>query len=79
LRRARDVVVVIDPDILGGSPVFWGTRVPVHLVATLLWEGSSEGDVLEGYPRVTAEMARLAPRLRDGVPASGTASREALA
>lgn len=29
LRRARSLVVT-DPDILGGDPVFRGTRVPVH-------------------------------------------------
>ena len=35
LRRAR-ALVISDPDILGGDPVFRGTRVPVHLIATLL-------------------------------------------
>ncbi len=32
LRRARSSVVT-DPDILGGDPVFRGTRVPVHSIA----------------------------------------------
>ncbi len=59
LRRAR-AVVVSDPDILGGDPVFQGTRIPVHLIATLLEQGSTETELLEAYPRLTAERARLA-------------------
>lgn len=59
LRRARDLVVS-DPDILGGTPVFRGTRVPVHLIATLLEQGSSADDLREGYPRLTDEMVALA-------------------
>jgi uncharacterized protein (DUF433 family) len=70
LRRARDVVVS-DPEIMGGSPVFRGTRVPVHLIATLLGEGSSEADLLEGYPRLTAEMVRLAPLYAAAYPLRG--------
>src|SRR5467141_1318092 len=34
LRRARHLVVS-DPEIMGGDPVFRGTRVPVHLIAEL--------------------------------------------
>jgi uncharacterized protein (DUF433 family) len=59
LRRAR-ALVVSDPEILGGTPVFRGTRIPVHLVATLLGQDSTEADLLEAYPRLTAEMAQLA-------------------
>src|ERR1700681_2082803 len=44
LRRARRLVVS-DPEILGGEPVFRGTRVPVHLIATLLGQGSPEADL----------------------------------
>ena len=59
LRRARQLVLS-DPHIMGGDPVFRGTRVPVHLIATLVGQGSSAADVLEGYPRLTVEMVRLA-------------------
>jgi uncharacterized protein (DUF433 family) len=59
LRRARDVIVS-DPDTMGGDPVFRGTRVPVHLIATLLGQGSTETELLEAYPRLTAEMIQLA-------------------
>jgi uncharacterized protein (DUF433 family) len=59
LRRARQLVVS-DRDIMGGVPVFRGTRVPVHLIASLLGQGSNETDLLAGYPRLTPEMVRLA-------------------
>lgn len=70
LRRAR-AVVVSDPDIMGGDPVFRGTRVPVHLIATLLGQGSIETDLLADYPRLTAEMIRLAPLYAAAYPLRG--------
>jgi uncharacterized protein (DUF433 family) len=59
LRRARRMVVS-DPEILGGDPVLRGTRVPVHLVAELVAQSSKPAELIEGYPRLTAEMIRLA-------------------
>jgi len=59
LRRARQQVTS-NPEIMGGEPVFRGTRVPVHLIASLLGQGSSEADLLEAYPRLTTEMVQLA-------------------
>jgi uncharacterized protein (DUF433 family) len=70
LRRARQLVVS-DRDIMGGEPVFRGTRVPVHLIATLVSQGSSEAELLEGYPRLTAEMIRLAPTYSAAYPLRG--------
>lgn len=60
LRRARRLVMS-DPEILGGDPVFRGTRVPVHMIAELLSQGSTLTELLGSYPRLTAEMVRLAP------------------
>jgi uncharacterized protein (DUF433 family) len=54
-------LIASDPDIMGGEPVFCGTRVPVHLIAAQLGQGATEAELLEGYPRLTAEMIRLAP------------------
>jgi uncharacterized protein (DUF433 family) len=59
LRRARHLVVS-DPEIMGGEPVFRGTRVPVHLIATLAGQGETEADLLKAYPRLTAELIQLA-------------------
>jgi uncharacterized protein (DUF433 family) len=70
LRRARDGVVS-DPGIMGGAPVFRGTCVPVHLIATLLGQGSTEPELLEAYPRLTAEMVRLAPIYAAAYPLRG--------
>src|SRR5205823_13815704 len=60
LRRAERLVTV-NPEIMGGNPVFRGTRVPVHQVAELLVKGESVERLREDYPRVSEEMIRLAP------------------
>jgi uncharacterized protein (DUF433 family) len=70
LRRARSLVVT-DPEILGGDPVFRGTRVPVNVIAAMREQGSTEVDILKAYPRITAEMARLAPAYAQAYPTRG--------
>lgn len=70
LRRARRLVIT-DPDIMGGEPVFRNTRIPVHMIATLLGHGSSETDLFESYPRLTCEMVRLAPIYAAAYPPRG--------
>jgi uncharacterized protein (DUF433 family) len=71
IERPVCFLVVSDPEILGGDPVFRGTRVPVHLIATLLARGCTEADILKGYPRVTPEMFRLAPAFAQAYPIRG--------
>jgi uncharacterized protein (DUF433 family) len=70
LRRARRLVAS-DPEVMGGEPVFRGTRVPVHSIAALVGQGSTDADLLEGYPRLTAEMVRLAPLYAAAYPLRG--------
>jgi uncharacterized protein (DUF433 family) len=70
LRRAR-ALVVSDPEIMGGDPVFRGTRVPVHLIATLVERNSTGADILKAYPRLTTEMIRLAPVYAQAYPLRG--------
>jgi uncharacterized protein (DUF433 family) len=70
LRRARRLVVS-DPEILGGDPVFRGTRVAVHLVAELVAQGSTPAELIDSYPRLTAEMIRLAPVYANAYPLRG--------
>jgi uncharacterized protein (DUF433 family) len=60
LCRARRLVLS-DPEIMGGDPVFRGTRVPVHTLAELVAQGSKPAELIDSYPRLTAEMIRLAP------------------
>jgi uncharacterized protein (DUF433 family) len=45
-------VIQSDPDILGGTPVFVGTRVPVQSLFDHLESGDSIDDFLEGFPSV---------------------------
>jgi uncharacterized protein (DUF433 family) len=70
LRRAR-ALTMIDPEIFGAEPVFRGTRVPVHLIATLIEQGSTEAEILKAYPRLTSEMIRLAPAYAQAYPLRG--------
>jgi uncharacterized protein (DUF433 family) len=70
LRRVRRLVVS-DPEIMGGDPVFRGTRVPVHMIAELVAQGSTHAELSEGYPRLTAEMIRLAPVYAAAYPLRG--------
>jgi uncharacterized protein (DUF433 family) len=70
LRRARSLVTV-NPEIMGGSPVFRGTRVPVHMIAMMLEKGDTVEGLLEGYPSLTAEMIRLAPIYASAYPLQG--------
>jgi uncharacterized protein (DUF433 family) len=44
-----------DSQILGGEPVFTGTRVPIRSLFDHLEAGDSVGDFLEGFPSVRRE------------------------
>ena len=50
-----EAVVHSDPNILGGTPVFVGTRVPVQSLFDHLEGGDSIDDFLEGFPSVKRE------------------------
>jgi len=51
-------VIAKNPDILGGTPVFRGTRVPIQTLFDYLLEGGETlEDFLEGFPTVTRESA----------------------
>ena len=49
--------VISDPDILGGTPVFIGTRVPVRIIFEHLEAGDSLEVFLEDFPSVSRELA----------------------
>ncbi|OGK82961.1 MAG: hypothetical protein A2X52_19705 [Candidatus Rokubacteria bacterium GWC2_70_16] len=46
-----------DPDILGGTPVFVGTRVPVQSLFDYLEGGDTLGEFLRQFPSVKREQA----------------------
>jgi uncharacterized protein (DUF433 family) len=50
-------VVRSDPDILGGTPVFIGTRVPVQALIDYIEGGHSLNEFLDDFPTVTRETA----------------------
>jgi uncharacterized protein (DUF433 family) len=52
-----DKYIISDPDILGGTPVFRGTRVPVESLFDHLAEGISLDDFLDDFPSVGREQA----------------------
>jgi len=48
-------VVTASPEVMGGTPVFPGTRVPVQTLLDYLEAGDSIDDFLAGFPTVTRE------------------------
>jgi len=51
-------LITIDPDILGGTPVFKGTRVPVRTLFEYLENDYSLEEFLECFPSLSREMVR---------------------
>jgi len=56
-------VVHSDPDILGGTPVFVGTRVPVKTLYDYLAAGDSLAEFLNDFPSVARDQAVAALEL----------------
>ena len=56
-------VVHIDPEILGGTPVFVGTRVPLKSLYDHLEAGDTLDEFLESFPSVSREQAVTALEL----------------
>jgi len=50
-------IIIKDPDILGGEPVFRGTRVPFKILIEYLEGGDTLDQFLEQYPSVSRELA----------------------
>ena len=57
VQMKREEVYHSDPDILGGTPVFVGTRVPVQTLLDYLEGGDTLGEFLDGFPGVSREQA----------------------
>lgn len=52
---AIPTLITSSPDVLGSTPVFGGTRVPVQTLIEYLEGGQTIDDFLEGFPTVTRE------------------------
>jgi uncharacterized protein (DUF433 family) len=63
LRRLEKAARIVEsnPEIMHGTPVYKGTRVPVIGIADMLSQGASVEEILEGYPALTCDMVELAP------------------
>ncbi|HEY9818902.1 MAG: DUF433 domain-containing protein [Synechococcales cyanobacterium K44_A2020_017] len=48
-------VISASPDVMSGTPVFAGTRVPIQTLLDYLKAGESINDFLDGFPTVTQE------------------------
>lgn len=62
-----------DPEILQGTPVFRGTRIPVHLIADVVAQGTPIREILEGYPSLTNGCNRLRSNAPKRWPATSSA------
>jgi uncharacterized protein (DUF433 family) len=74
LARIEEMVVS-DPEIMRGTPVFKGTRIPVDLVAEMLAQGATAEEILEGYSTLNKEKIAIAPLYMRAFPRRGRPSR----
>jgi len=57
MAAVSENVIIKDPNILGGEPVFRGTRVPFKVLIDYLEGGDKLDQFLEEYPSVSRELA----------------------
>ncbi len=55
LSFMSNILITTSPEIMGGTPVFAGTRVPVQTLFEYLEAGDTIDDFLDGFPTVTRE------------------------
>jgi len=70
LQTAR-AIVVSDPEILSGTPVVKGTRVPVHQVAAAVAAGTPVERILASYPSLKPGQVELAALYAEANPQRG--------
>jgi uncharacterized protein (DUF433 family) len=70
LKRAVDMIAS-DPEIMRGTPVYRGTRIPVELIADMLSQGANPEEILEGYPALDRDKVELAPLYVQAFPRRG--------
>src|SRR5271157_2496435 len=74
-------VIVKDPDVLGGAPVFPGTRVPFQALLAYLEGGQNPDEFVDDFPTVTdgANQMRRQRGVRDAIVFIGVAQEKAQA
>ena len=73
-RKAGDQFITSHPDILGGTPVINGTRIPVYAVLGRLQGGDTVQDLINDYPQVSPEAFKAAELHAKAHPLQGRAS-----
>lgn len=68
-----DLVISCDPEVMGGTPVFAGTRVPVQTFLDYLEASDSIDDFIDGFPSVGRELViRFLEQAKDRMVASAS-------
>ena len=68
-----ELVISCNTDVMGGTPVFSGTRVPVQTLLDYLEAGESIDDFLAGFPSVTREqIVRFLEQAKDRLVAAAS-------
>jgi len=63
---AEEILVQRSNDILGGTPVFAGTRVPVQTLLAYIEEGDTLDEFLDDFPAVSREhVVKVLERMKD--------------
>jgi len=57
IKKAKNFVIESSKEILGGEPIFKGTRVPVRTLIDYLEAGENLQDFLKDFPTVTKHQA----------------------
>jgi len=70
----RQDILIVDPEIQGGTPVFRGTRVPVRTLLDHLASGGTLPSFLDDYPSVSGEQAQAALELAGEALTAGASS-----
>lgn len=60
-----------DKEVLGGTPCFRGTRIPVYLIKDLLDQGADTDEIREDYPALSGEMIDAIPLFCKAFPRRG--------
>jgi len=70
LERAAEMAVS-DPEVMHGTPVYRGTRIPIELIANMVRQGTKIDEILKGYPALDREKVELAPLYVQAFPRRG--------
>ena len=73
---AAEKMVVEDPELMGGTPIIRGTRIPVQIVAALFDARTPMERILQSYPSLTESQVELASIYAKAVPQRGRPKRK---